>query len=149
MRRGQAFTMDLFSALTIFLIVMFLVLLFAGWIVAMQAFNDRLFKLEGQVITAEDYITLSGDTASSPYVLNKAAVGTLFGKSQSDIITQFSFTAANYSMKIIRLNDSATVLSSGYNSTQSEYSVAIDRFVVYDGQPSVLRVEAWQPKAST
>ncbi len=149
MRKGQVYTMDLFAALSVFMLIMFMVMSFAGWLATMKEFNRQMFELERQVITAEDYITLGDEMSDEPYVLNKAAVDGLFAMSPADIIARFRFTATNYSMKLIRLNDSKPVLSSGYNSTASKSSVSIQRFAVYDNEIHALRLELWEPKDST
>jgi hypothetical protein len=148
MRRGQAMTMDLFAAMAVFMIVLLIVILFATSMSEAKLFNDNVYRIEGDAVAAQDYIAMGEATSNGAYVLDKAAVDAMFARSEASVGEELGFQT-NHSIQIIRLSDGATVLETGSNSTFSKYSVAVDRFVVYDGQLCVMRLALWGRGAFT
>jgi len=144
MRKGQIFTMDLFLAYSLFMILMLLLFVFSANIVYLmeaREFNDRI---QQRIIYAEDYLVYSEKYNTEPYLFNATAIDAFFAQNDTQIRDELQFQEMNYSIQVIQLNGGVVKLEAGSVPDREETAVSLQRFVMYQSQKSKLVVTLWE-----
>jgi hypothetical protein len=140
--RGQMFTLDLFAAYGVFMLMMLFILALSSWLVIGMVQRESTDGMMREAITAADYIVY-GPYAAGPYDLDKPAIDALFAKSDDAIADELQLSR-NFSIKVIQINGGVVKLEAGAEPTKPEMAIGLERRVRYQSQNAKLVVMLWQ-----
>jgi hypothetical protein len=139
---GQIFTLDIFSAFGIFMLIMFLILIVSTW-AALTAREIQLRdSMTREALAASDVLVYSPNYTTSPYRLNSTAM-TAFTTMGGGVAGVLKFSN-NFSIKVVRLNDSSVIHSVGTEPRSARTVVAVERRAYYNDTDVKLIVTVWR-----
>ena len=142
-RKGQAFTADLFTAYTIFVIILLMIMGVAVWVANTLHEIEENDKMQRLAISAADYMVYSSNFTTEPYVFNKTRIDSFLSKSEGELSSIFHFENYNYTIRIEQVNR-AGLIQAGNSTTEPEKAIVAERIVRYNNQNSRLVVTLWQ-----
>ena len=142
--KGQVFTMDLFIAYSIFLVIMLLISAMGLWVSGTIREKDLTDAMSARAVAGLDYLCYSGEYTYAPYYLNKTAVDGFFAQGDSAIRSELG-PGWNYSIRMQRLNGTDIASAGSYNYG-AEKIMAFSRIAYYGGEPVKLIMAVWLPR---
>ena len=139
--RGQVFTMDLFVAYGVFLVIMLLISAMGLWVSTTIREKDLTDAMSSKAIAGLDYLCYSGNYSYAPYQLNKTAVDGFFSQGDSIIRNELG-PGWDYSMKLLWLNGTEIEAAGSYDHSADKI-MSFSRLVDYDGVPAKLVMSIW------
>ncbi|MCD6522576.1 MAG: hypothetical protein J7K68_02420 [Candidatus Diapherotrites archaeon] len=144
MRRGQLFTLDLFNAYAIFLVVMLIITLLIASVFSMSASKQQYDELLKVVLHAEDYLTYSSDLNDVPYKFNKEKIDTFLALPDDTLRDKLGIYGYNYSIKITQIVGNTVRAEAGTDTNDYDMAVSLSRVVMYDNTECLLVVKVWK-----
>lgn len=144
MRRGQVFTIDLFNAYGVFLLIMMLMMFMGLWVAGSLYDAEKNDEMHLRAMYAMDYMVYNDNLTYEPYHFRKADIDAFFSQGETGIRDTFKFGNYNYSMKVIQINGDVTKLEAGNESDSPKRAVALQRIARYDNQNAWVRVVIWE-----
>ena len=142
--KGQVFTMDLFIAYSIFLVMMLLISAMGLWVSNTIREKDLTDAMGARAIAGLDYLCYSDNYTYAPYKLNVSAVDGFFAQGDSAIRNELG-PGWEYSLKLLWLNGTEA-LSAGSMDYSADKVMAYSRMVYYGGEPAKLVMSVWVAK---
>lgn len=141
--RGQMFTLDLFAAYGVFMLIMLFILALSSWVAIGMVQRESTDSMMREAMTAADYLTYNGVYTTRPYELNNSSINAFFGQTSEAIADELQLSR-NFSIKIIQLNSGQVRKSAGAEGTKPTMAVSLERRVIYSNQPAKLVVMLWR-----
>ena len=142
--KGQAFTMDLFVAYTVFMILMLIVTTMSLWVAGTITAKESVDAMSLRAIAGLDYLCYGDNFTDEPYKLKTGEVQWFFGQSDGEIRDALH-PGWNYSLKLTWLNGT-TVLSAGGEMAKADTVVSFERVVYYDNNRGKLLMSIWEER---
>ncbi|MCK4327104.1 MAG: hypothetical protein KAW41_01370 [Candidatus Diapherotrites archaeon] len=142
--RGQVFTIDLFTAYTVFMIVMLVITLMALWVGSAIQAKEKVDSMSLRAIAGLDYLCYGDNFTEEPYKLEKGPVDWFFSQSNAEVRDTLR-PGWNYSLKLNMLNGT-TMLSAGGELAKADTVVSFERLVYYNNTRSKLLMSIWEER---
>jgi len=139
--KGQIFTMDLFAAYGVFLIILMIITAMAFSVANMIVNRDKYDEMGARAIAGLDYICYGDNFTYEPYKLKTAPVQWFFGQG-SDYVYNTIKPGWNYSLRIVLANGT-DALAVGSLSPTASTSISFERLVYYQGQQAKAVMTVW------
>ncbi|MFC2174495.1 hypothetical protein ACFLQ2_01365 [archaeon] len=144
MKKGQAFTMDLFVAYTVFMIVMLVITLMSLWVGSAIHEKEEVDAMSLRAIAGLDYLCYSDNFTDEPYKLKTPEVQWFFSQSD-DAVRDALRPGWNYSLELNWLNGT-TLLSAGGYMSKADRVVSFERLVYYNDNRAKLIMSVWEER---
>ena len=139
--KGQIFTMDLFAAYGVFLIILLIITAMAFSTANMIVNRDKYDEMGARAIAGLDYLCYGDNFTYEPYKLKTEPVQWFFGQG-SDYVYNTLKPGWNYSLQIVWANETAA-LSAGSKNSRAGTSISFERVVYYQGQQAKAVMVVW------
>jgi len=144
MRKGQVFTIDLFNAYAIFMVVLLVLSILISQMFITMVNEKEYDEVQLAIINAQDYLCMSEKFTQMPYDFDEQEIGAFFAQTEDEIKGELNFERYNYSVKVVQINGNVVQLEAGEDAQDYDRASILTRIVRYKEQDHRLVVKLWK-----
>lgn len=142
--RGQVFTLDMFAAYAIFLVMMLMITFISLWVSDAILTKDKTDGMSVQAIAALDHLCYGNEYTGAPYLMDVDAIDGFFAAGTEAVRSELR-PGWNYSLKLMWPNGTL-IHSAGEYDYQGANIIAYSRVVSYNDENAKLVMAVWEEK---
>lgn len=140
--KGQVFTMDLFTAYAIFMVMLLAISMMAFWVSSTILSKERTDDFSMGSVSALDYLCYGDDYTDAPYLMDKTAIDAFFAQSADDVRDELK-PGWNYTLKLEWINGTG-IHTVGDTDYTADDVISYHRYVYYNGDAAELIMMIWE-----
>ena len=142
--RGQAFTLDLFAAFGVFLVMLLLILVMSLWVADAIVTKEKADSMGSRAMAALDYLCYGEEYTTAPYMLDGDAIDAFFAQADEEVAAELR-PRWEYSLKLQWLNGT-DIHVAGAEDPRAANVIAYGRIVNYRGNSTRLIMGLWEER---